>query len=62
MIWLNVLGIVVRILFGLCCIGFVLGMTLWNKHPIFENIAVSTGFLIMGYGFSQMLVYAILGC
>ena len=59
MIWLK---IIVRILLGLCCVGFVLGATLWHKHTIFENIAVGTGFLILGYGFSQMLVYAILGC
>lgn len=59
MIWLK---IVLRIFFGICCIGFGLGMTLWNKHPIFEKIGVCTGFLILGYGFTQMLVYAILGC
>ena len=59
MIWLK---IITRIFFGLCCIGFALGMTLYDKHQIFENIAVSTGFLILGYGFTQMFVFTILGC
>ena len=59
MIWLK---IITRIFFGLCCIGFALGMTLYDKHQIFEKIAVATGFLILGYGFTQMFVFTILGC
>lgn len=58
MIWLE---IITRIFFGLCCIGFVLGMTLWHKHPIFEKVGVYTGFLIVAYGLAQMFVHTILG-
>ena len=54
--------LITRIFFGLCCIGFALGMTLWHKHPIFEKVGVFTGFIILGYGFTQMFVFAILGC
>lgn len=50
MIWLK---IITRIFFGLCCIGFALGMTLWHKHPIFEKVGVFTGFIILGYGSTQ---------
>lgn len=62
MIWLNIFGIVVRILCGLCVVGFALGMALWHKHSIFEKIAVATGFVVVMCGFTQMFVYAILGC
>ena len=58
---LFVLKIVVRIFFGLCCVGFFSGMFLHDKHPIFEKVWVFTGFLMLGYGFTQMFAYAILG-
>ena len=61
MIWLNVLQIIIRIFFGLCCIGFTLGLFLHDKHPILERVWLFTGFLMLGYGFTQMLVYAVLG-
>lgn len=58
----NILEIIGRILHGLCVVGFVLGMFLHDKHSIFEKIWVGTGFIMLGYGFTQMFVYAILGC
>lgn len=58
MIWLK---IVLRIFFGLCCIGFISGMFLHDKYPIFEKVWVYNVFLILGYGLTQMFVYAILG-
>lgn len=59
MIWLN---IILRIFYGLCCIGFVLGMTLSHKHKIIEKIGLYTGFFVLMYGLTRMFVYAILGC
>lgn len=61
MIWLNVLKIIGRILFGSCIIGFMLGLLLWSKHPIFEDFCVVFGFVILAYGFVQMAMLAILG-
>lgn len=58
MIWLK---IITRIFFGLCCIGFTLGMTLNDKHPIFEKVGVYTGFLILMYGLTRMFVFAVTG-
>lgn len=55
------LKIILRIFFGLCCIGFVSGMFLHDKYPILEKVWVFTGFLALGYGLTQMFVYAILG-
>lgn len=62
MIWLNIIKIFLRIFFGLCCISFVLGMTLSYKHKIIEKIGLYTGFFVLMYGLIRMLVYAILGC
>lgn len=56
-----ILKIVLRIFFGLCCIGFALGMTLSDKHPVFEKVGLYTGFLILMYGLTHMFIYAILG-
>lgn len=57
-----VLEIVVRIFFGLCCIGFSLGVVLNEKYPFFDRVGLYTGFLILMYGFTRMFIYAILGC
>lgn len=56
-----VLKIFLRIFFGLYCIGFISGMFLHDKHPIFEKVWVYTGFIALGYGLTQMFIYAILG-
>ena len=61
MIFLNILKIIGRILFSLCIIGFLLGMFLWYKHPIFADICVGSGFVIFAYGFVQMALFAFLG-
>lgn len=61
MIWLNVIRIIVRILFGLISTGFILSMCLHKKHKIFENIFEFTGFCAIMYGIMQMFMSAILG-
>ena len=61
MIFLNILKIIGRILFGLCIVGFMLGMFLWTKHPIFEDIFVGAGFVALACGFVKMAIFAILG-
>ena len=61
MIFLNILGIIARIVYGLITIGFILGMFLHKKYPIFEDIFLTTGFFAVWYGITHMLVFAILG-
>jgi hypothetical protein len=61
MIFLNILGIIARIVYGLNVIGFFLGMFLHEKYPIFEEIFSITGFFAVLYGITHMFVFAILG-
>ena len=61
MILFDVLEIVIRIFFGLCCVGFGLGMALWDKHPIFKKIASGICFFVVMYGLTHMLIDVILG-
>ena len=61
MIFLNILKIIVRVLFGSCIIGFVLGMLLLGRHPIFQDIFVCTGVIMFAYGLVQMALFAFLG-
>ena len=53
--------IILRVIFALCAIGCIVGLTFWEKNKIFEDIAVYTGFAVVGYGLTLMLMHAILG-
>lgn len=61
MIFLNILRIIVRIVYVLNVVGFFVGMFLYKKYPIFEDIFLATGFFAVWYGITHMLVFAILG-
>ena len=61
MIIFSILLIALRILLGLCAIGFVLGMYLNKKYPIFDTIFIGTGTFAIIYGVFRMFVFAILG-
>ena len=61
MTFLGILDIVGRVVCGLCCAGFILGLFLHKKHPTFEKIWISTGFVALMYGLGQMWMYAIMG-
>lgn len=61
MTFLGILGIADRVICGLCCTGFFLGLFLHEKHPTFETIWTSTGFIALMYGLGRMLVYSITG-
>jgi hypothetical protein len=61
MVLFNIILIVLRVLCGLCAIGFILGMHLNKKYPIFETIFIGTGTFAIIYGVFRMFVFAILG-
>lgn len=61
MTFLDILGIISRVICGLCCVGFMLGFFLHEKHPTFEKIWTSTGFIALMYGLGRMWMYAIMG-
>lgn len=61
MIFLSILTIIARILFGLIAVGFFLGMCLHEKYPIFKKIFNVTGICAICYGIGRMYVFAILG-
>ena len=61
MTFLGILGIVGRVICGLCCVGFILGLFLHTAHPAFEKVWISTGFIALMYGLGRMLVYSITG-
>ena len=61
MIFLNILLIAARIFCGLCVVGFVLGMFLYKKYKIFNDIFGYICFGAMFYGVGRMFIFAVLG-
>ena len=57
----DVLSIIMRVFFGLCCIGFILGLFLHEKNKVFKFIFEGTVVLAVWYGIGQMFMYAIFG-
>ena len=57
----NILAIIVRVIFGLCAIGSILGMFLYEKYPIFKNIFVVTGSFAFEMGLALLLAIAMFG-
>ena len=53
--------IIARIFAGLTVIGFFLGIFLYKKHKIFENIFGYTLGFAIGLGILMCFMYAILG-
>lgn len=53
--------IILRVIFALCAIGCIVGLTFWEKNKIFEGIAKHTAFIVFMYGLVRIIVYAILG-
>ena len=61
MSFFDVLSIIWRVVCGICCVGFMLGFFLHEKHPTFEKIWTSTGFIALMYGLGRLWMYAIMG-
>ena len=61
MIWLDILGIVGRVLGAFTLICFSLGTLLHNKHEIFADILVGSAMVIMGYGFLALSTFVLFG-
>ena len=61
MLFLNILSIIMRVFFGLCCVGFMLGLFLHEKYSVFEKIFEFTIIGVVWYGWGQMFMYAIFG-
>lgn len=61
MSFLNALSIIGRVICGLCYVGFLLGMCLHEKYPIFNKILTVTGSIALAYGLARMWVYSITG-
>ena len=61
MIWLAVIRIIARVLFGLTVACFILSMCLYKKHTIFKNAFEFTGYFAIIYGIMHMFMFAIIG-
>lgn len=61
MIWLDVIKIIMRIFFGLCCVGFTLGLFLHEKYSVFAKIFEFTVIGMVWYGFMEMFAYTVFG-
>lgn len=61
MIWLAVIRIIARVLFGLVGACFIVSMCLHKKHTIFKNAFEFTGCFAIIYGIMHMFMFAIIG-